>query len=577
MTDQASRPDPAALPAALSAAMPAASAAPPPDGVPATAARTLPRTTRERVLQESRQADEQWARQPGRNLVLMFDGTGNILGNSRDSNVVKLMRLLAKDSPQDRVRPAQLVYYDPGVGTATEFPAAGWWGQVAERVRRLKAMALGTDAFGNLAEAYAFLAQHHQDGDRIFLFGFSRGAFTARALSGMLNMYGLVQTPGLPLLGSLVRTYFAEPSLARTRFADDVIEHVALHRRPLVHFVGVWDTVDSIGSGLLGGLRITNSSDVASKRFVHVRHAVALHESRLKYAPRLYGAPDFSADEQAHRSFDQRWFRGVHSDVGGSYREDGLSNISLAWMATEAEEQGLLLAVPPTGTTDSQQPRHDQTLDCPLWAWTGLDSRPRTTADPVHSDVIDPSARPVAQAAPARRSPQARGLALLGWLLGLVTLALLGLTALADAQVCSLRDAPPWVAWVPSAAQLLAPWHAELGMVCDPAQLQRALALDAWLLPLYTLWLAWPLAWALRRRVARAVPKGRRLPWLSRHAHRAMLALVLFDLAENLASPHLPGGGAPVAWAVAALSAGKLLALAALLWVWLGGALARRP
>lgn len=541
------------------------------------AARSERPTAREDVLGEVQRADAQWATKPGRNLVLLFDGSGNILGNSRDTNVVKLMRLLEKDSPDDRVRPAQLVYYDPGVGTANAFPAAGWWGRLAERARRLKALALGTGAFENIAEAYEFLARHYEDGDRIYLFGFSRGAFTARSVSGMVNMYGLVQTPGLAVLGSLVRTYFAEPGPARTRFAADVVEHFSLHRRPLLHFIGVWDTVQTIGSGVLGGLRITNSPDVAGKRFVHVRHAVALHETRVKYAPRLYRAPDFSADEQAHRSFDQRWFRGAHSDIGGAYREDGLSHITLAWMAREAEEQGLLLAHPPAGRPDSAQPLHDQTLECPFWVWTGLDARPRTTGDPVHSDVVDASARPVAQATPARASPAARRRSVLGWLLGLVVLTLLGFTALADAQVCSLRGAPEWVAWVPSPAQLLAPWHASLGMACDAARLRHALALDALLLPLYALWLAWPVAWALRRQAARAVPKGRRLPWLSRHAHRAMAALVLFDLAENLASPQLVDGPSWVAWAVAALSAGKLLALAALLWVWLGGLLSRRP
>lgn len=545
--------------------------------LPEAAPRALPRTTRDDVLTEVRRAEAQWAQKPGRNLVLLFDGTGNILGNSRDSNVVKLMRLLEKDSPDDRVRPAQLVYYDPGVGSSNAFPAAGLWGRVVETARRLKDMALGTGAFDNIAEAYEFLVRHYQDGDRIYLFGFSRGAFTARALSGMVNMYGLVQTPGLPVLPRLVRSYFAERSVERTRFADDVVEHFSLHRRPLLHFIGVWDTVETIGSGVLGGLRITNSPDVADKRFVHVRHAVALHETRVKYAPRLYGPPDLSAEEQAHRSFDQRWFRGVHSDVGGSYREAGLSNVTLAWIAREAEEHGLLLAAPPTAPADPAAPRHDQTLECPFWVWTGLDARARTTSGPVHSDVIDASARPIAQATPARASPAARRRSVLGWLLGLVVLGLLALTVQAEARVCSLRGSPDWVAWVPSPAQLLAPWHGPLGMACDGARLGHALALDALLLPLYALWLAWPVAWALRRQAARAVPKGRRLPWLSRHAHRAMAALVLFDLAENLASPYLGAGGPLVAWAVAALSAGKLLALAALLWVWLGGLLSRRP
>ena len=73
----------------------------------------------------------------------------------------------------------------------------------------------------------------------------------------------------------------------------------------------------------------------------HVRHAMSLYESRSKYTPRRYEDPHFTAEEQPWRSYDQRWFRGVHSDVGGSYARDGLSNITLAWMVDEAAAQAI--------------------------------------------------------------------------------------------------------------------------------------------------------------------------------------------------------------------------------------------
>jgi hypothetical protein len=93
----------------------------------------------------------------------------------------------------------------------------------------------------------------------------------------------------------------------------------------------------------------------------------------------------------------------------------------------------------------------------------------------------------------------------------------------------------------------------------------------------FTLWLPWPMAWALRRQAARAVPRGHRLPWLSRQVHRAMAVLVLCELANGLLSGLVAGGDARLAAVVWALEAVRWLALGVLLWVWLGGLVARRP
>ena len=328
----------------------AATAAAPAADAPAHGPQNSPGSapTRAEVLAECVAADQRWAEQPGRNLVLLFDGTGNILGNQQDTNVVKLLRMLGKGRDPSGQAPTQLVYYDPGVGTANEFPADGLFSKARNKARQLAGLALGSGVFPNMAEAYRFLVNTYQRGDRIYLFGFSRGAFTARAVAGMINMYGLIHTEGLPLIETLVRTYFAPRgrknqagTKSREAFARDVIDNFSLGRTPLVHFVGVWDTVEAIGSGLMGGIRITNSTDFDRKRFAHVRHAMSLHESRSKYTPRRYEDPHFTAQEQPWRSYDQRWFRGVHSDVGGSYARDGLSDLTLAWMVDQAVAQGL--------------------------------------------------------------------------------------------------------------------------------------------------------------------------------------------------------------------------------------------
>lgn len=545
---------------------------------PGTPYGTDGRPTRQDVLAQCIAADVQWAEKPGRNLVLLFDGTGNILGNQQDTNVVKLLRMLGKGSDPSGKEPTQLVYYDPGVGTANEFPADGIVSKARNRLRQLSGLALGNGVFPNIAEAYRFLVNTYQRGDRIYLFGFSRGAFTARAVAGMVNMYGLIHTEGLPLIENMVRTYFAPSdhknqagTKERTDFAQDVIKNFSLGRTPLVYFVGVWDTVEAIGLGGLGSIKISNSRGFDDKRFAHVRHAMSLHESRSKYAPRRYEDPEFTPEEQPWRSYDQRWFRGVHSDVGGSYARDGLSNLTLAWMVDEAAAHGLRVDRGQLQPGDPLTPMHDQAYDCPYWAWTGLNAREREA-----SDFIDPTARPVDGAVPASTVPRTQPWRWLGMALAIATAVLFAITFRQGLCACDLSGAPGWVQRLPSAFQVSAHWHAGWGVACgDTAGVHRAIAWDWALLACYALWLAYPVAWALRRLVARAVPPGRALGWLYRHAHWTMGALVLSDLVENIATLHMHQPHWPTVLTVA--TSIKLLAIVLLAWVVAAGTLARRP
>lgn len=485
--------------------------------------------TRDDVLRECIAAEALWAEKPGRNLVLLFDGTGNILGNDQDTNVVKLLRMLHKGPDPGGRGPEQLVYYDPGVGTDNVFPPASALGRLSERIDRLTGLALGSGVFPNIAGAYEFLVRTYREGDRIYLLGFSRGAFTARAVAGMLNMYGLIHPEGLPLLDNMVRIYFAPPrrdnpsgTRQREDFARDVVENFARGRTPLVHFAGVWDTVESIGGPLIG-LKISNSADFANKRFVHVRHAMSLHESRQPYTPRRYEDPHFSARELPHRSFAQRWFRGVHSDVGGSYARDGLSRITLRWMADEAFAQGLRMDRSQLLPGDPHTAMHDQAYDCPYWAWGGLNARQREPGD-----VVDASAMPVAAAVPAQHVQRTQPWRTIGWVLPVAVAALWA--ARGEARAFDIAFAIACVAWV-----------------------------------------AYPVAWALRRLVAQAVPRGRPLGWLPRHAHWAMR---LFAAGE-LALLCIPAAAWPNA--ATALLGIRLLCLALLAAVLLLGALADAP
>lgn len=556
-------------------ATPAAPVATPPPAGPGAADHS---DTRETVLQACITAESQWAREPGRNLVLLFDGTGNILGNQQDTNVVKLLRMLGKGRDPSGSAPTQLVYYDPGVGTANEFPADGVVSKARNRLRQLAGLALGNGVFPNIAEAYRFLVNTYQRGDRIYLFGFSRGAFTARAVAGMVNMYGLIHTEGLPLIETLVRTYFAPRerknqagTKSRRAFAHDVIDNFSLGRKPLVHFVGVWDTVEAIGLGGLGSVRISNSSDFASKRFVHVRHAMSLHESRSKYAPRRYKNPRFTDTEKPWRSYEQRWFRGVHSDVGGSYARDGLSNLALQWMVDEAFAKGLRVDRSQLRPGNPLSAMHDQTYDCPYWVWTGLNARRREP-----DDEVDPTARPVEAAVPADAAPRTQPWRALGIALALCTAVLYAIVFYLGSTACDLGQAPAWVRALPSGFQLSAHWHADWGVACgDTGSVRRAIAWDWALLASYALWLAYPVAWALRRLVARAVPSGRPLGRIYRHVHWIMGALVASDVLENYATLHMHLPHWPTVLTVASGGA-KLLALLLLAGVMASGALAGR-
>lgn len=529
-------------------------------------------TSREEVLAQCAQAQRTWTERPGRNLVMLFDGTGNILGNQRDTNVVRLMRALQKHAMHDARTPAQLVYYDPGVGTVNSFPVDSWLTQLHQSLQMLAGMALGRGAFENIAEAYEFLVRHYREGDRIFLFGFSRGAFTARAVGGMINAYGLVQPTALSMIPMMVTNYFAEKAenkagRSKDDFGSDIVTHFSLGRTPLIHFTGVWDTVETIGSGFLGGVRISNPANMGDKRYVHVRHAMAMHEIRCKYKPRRFKRPHFTPAELAQRSFEERWFAGAHSDVGGSYPRDGLAIHSLQWMMDAAIEHGLMVDHATFSAVNADLTMHDQTYESPYWAWTGLSSRERA-----HDDDINALALPEAPIKAAETLPrEAPLLRYLGWLLALAVVLLGVKAAMASAAACvsGSQGAPLPLS---NFFQLLSPWHEQLGMQCGRDAVMQALQWEWYLLAAYFLWLPYPVTWALRRLAVGGISRGEVLaPWLA-NAQWFMLALVASHFMANVATYFLalPAGAAAstiatgVSWLLGGSAAVKIIALGAL-------------
>lgn len=263
-----------------------------------------------------------------KNIVICCDGTGNQYG-SANSNVVKLYWTL---SAQDK----QVAYYHPGVGTMGSRNALSafgkWWTQV-------RGLAFGYGFSDNIADVYSFLMGEFNPGDQIYIFGFSRGAYTARALCGLLHMFGLL-TPGNESLIPYALRLYKSNDPCKFDIAAGFATTFSIPCKP--YFLGLWDTVSSVGWILDpihtkgGHLPYTAMLPDVSV----VRHVVSIDERRAFFRQNLvHLAPKTSQD------FKEVWFAGVHSDVGGSYAESesGLSKIALRWMLCEAQSAGLSL------------------------------------------------------------------------------------------------------------------------------------------------------------------------------------------------------------------------------------------
>jgi uncharacterized protein (DUF2235 family) len=261
-----------------------------------------------------------------RNLVLFCDGTGNQFGN-RNSNVVKLFGTAARDPRQ------QLCHYDPGVGTFGLREALFEWQKVPAKVFGL---AFGWGITRNVEQAYAFLMKNYQPEDRIFIFGFSRGAFTARAIAGMVHAMGLMYPQHENLIEYATRLFQKVPKGEKEKHDFFDIQQkfrLQFSRDCKIHFIGLWDTVKSVG---WFGSPVSFPYTLNNPSVLKVRQALSIDERRCFFRQNLWSATN-------NQDVRQVWFAGVHSDVGGGYpeNESGLAKISLEWMAREAMAAGL--------------------------------------------------------------------------------------------------------------------------------------------------------------------------------------------------------------------------------------------
>jgi uncharacterized protein (DUF2235 family) len=305
-----------------------------------------------------------------RNIIILCDGTGNEISENI-SNVLKLYRCLRKT---EKTSPRQLVFYDPGVGTL-ERPDP--WHKLKQDFNAILGLATGYGLDDNVLAAYAFLVHNYQAGDQIYLFGFSRGAYTVRVLAGLIHKVGLIAPEQVNLAGSGLIAYkqfssdeapklrakfksaadaaAAEDTLPQTAFDNAAqFARITSTRWPVVRFVGVWDTVASVivprADRFLAWPSLEELAFTLANPSVQTfRQAISIDERRCMFRlkkwddPQTYKPVRFNDVHAAAQDILQVWFAGVHADIGGGYpeKQSGLSKYPLLWMIDEATKCGL--------------------------------------------------------------------------------------------------------------------------------------------------------------------------------------------------------------------------------------------
>jgi uncharacterized protein (DUF2235 family) len=255
-----------------------------------------------------------------KSIIICCDGTGNEYGED-NSNVVKFFRALVKNQNQ-------VAFYDPGVGTMSSPGAISW---LTKKWTLFIGMAFGYGMSANITDAYTYLMNRYEPGDKIYLFGFSRGAYTVRALAGLIHMCGLLEKGSENLIPYALKL-FRQEKPDREEMCRGFKSTFSRDCDP--YFIGVWDTVSSVG-WVLKPVKLPYTANNPSLKVI--RHAISIDERRCFFRQNIFG------NEHNQQDIKEVWFAGVHSDIGGGYpeAESGLSKITLKWMAREAAAAGL--------------------------------------------------------------------------------------------------------------------------------------------------------------------------------------------------------------------------------------------
>lgn len=271
-------------------------------------------------------------------LIVCFDGTWNN-PNQEDNgvpaptNVVKLHNAIAKKDNNDI---DQLMYYHPGLGGEGGI------------LKPITGGAFGIGITRHICSAYYWLATNYEEGDKIYMYGFSRGAFTVRSLAGflkygLLNLIDIQDKEAWKRVHKAFKSGYKQRNTKKQNWAKEDWNFFHNSNPLPIHFLGVWDTVGSLG--IPDDLELLNILDPKDNweffdtklgnHIQHARHAMALDEIRAGFTVTRWGEIPENVDAK------EVWFPGVHSDIGGGYEHTDLSNGSLLWMMKESEKNGL--------------------------------------------------------------------------------------------------------------------------------------------------------------------------------------------------------------------------------------------
>ena len=298
-----------------------------------------------------------------RNIIICADGTGNKGGSSPDSNVYRVYKMINKHykgSCADGIDiNEQILFYDNGVGTAQN------------KLVRAVSAGIGLGFKNNVCDLYKFLARNYREGDRVFFFGFSRGASTVRACNGMIAKCGLVRSEGLrnsELTEKVEAAYNVYKNHKKNKVECDAFrenKETSWGAVP-IQFLGVWDTVVALGfpkrTDITDPLTLLlNVSFSALEKFFdfwfphsfyhykltdnvnYACQALAIDDERTAFWPYVWQERNIEgAKDRTPDNVQQVWFTGMHANVGGGYERDGLAGIPLYWVMKQAQEKGLI-------------------------------------------------------------------------------------------------------------------------------------------------------------------------------------------------------------------------------------------
>lgn len=265
-----------------------------------------------------------------KNIIICSDGTWQSPESDHSTHVLRLAEGIA---PESACGHKQVVYYDWGIGSDGDRLAGGITGRGIDK---------------NIMDCYRFIVHNYDDGDTLYLFGFSRGAYTVRSLAGLIRNCGILRREHADQVGRAYQIYrqrsaASAPSKQRSRTFRT---RYAVADESRIHFVGVFDTVGSLGIpapflGTFGSTRYLFHDTQPSRIINHARHAVAIDENRQDFEPTLWR--DKRRDKPT-LDLQQVWFAGAHTDIGGGYQDRALGDHAGQWLAEEAEACGLALA-----------------------------------------------------------------------------------------------------------------------------------------------------------------------------------------------------------------------------------------